>query len=62
MPVEEGGKERNDPPRAIGRRQRHAQDAGELVGAARGVLGVVDAAKTSRARPSRVSPASVAES
>ena len=42
MAGDKRGNERNDPPRAIGRRQRHAQKARKPVGAARRVLGFVD--------------------
>jgi hypothetical protein len=42
MVGEEIRKERNDPPHAKGRRQRHAQKTGKPVRAARRVLGVVD--------------------
>jgi len=40
--IEKGREKRRDPPRAIGRRQRDAQDARKPVGAARRVLGVLD--------------------
>ena len=42
MAVEEGGQQGNDPPRAVSGRQGDAQDAGQPVGAAGGVLRVVD--------------------
>ena len=42
MAGEERRQQRHDPPGAVARRQRHAQHAGETVGAARCVLRVVD--------------------
>jgi hypothetical protein len=45
MLIEKGGEERRDPPRAIGRWQCDAQDTRKPVGAARGVLGVLDDGK-----------------
>jgi hypothetical protein len=41
-PIEEGRKKGSDPPRAVSRRQSDPQHAGEPVGAARRILGVLD--------------------
>jgi hypothetical protein len=62
MPVEKRGQKRRNPPRAICRRQRDAQDAESWLAPRAAFSASSTAASASRARPSRASPTSVAES
>ena len=59
MQVEEFRQPRNDLPRAVEHRQRQADDASQGIDAARGVFGVLDSARISRARSRNSAPASV---